>query len=199
MNLWMGPEGLIFAAHDCPELLRALVRDINAANLRLVDLLAQSPAEVILVGDNFSTDLQPPSFFNQWSRDYYVEAIRRLQAAGKYVAFHIDGRLRGGLELLAGIGVDAADAVTPAPMGDLTADACRDEAGPEMVLSGGVAPNLWLPDVPRERFIAAVRAWLELRRVGPRLIANAGDQVPPGAAEDRIGLMGELVREHGRY
>jgi hypothetical protein len=199
MNLWMGPTGLIFAAHDCPDLLRAVVRDINAANLRLVDLLAQSPAEIILLGDNLSTDLQPPSFFNQWSRDYYVEAIRRLHEAGKYVAFHIDGRLRGGLELLAAIGVDAADAVTPAPMGDLTAEACRAEAGPGMILSGGVAPNLWVTSAPREQFSAAVRAWLNLRRDSPRLIANAGDQVPPGAEEDRIQLMGELVREHGRY
>lgn len=199
MNLWIGPEGMIFAAHDCPGLLHDVVREINTANLRLVDLLAQSPAEIILLGDNLSTDLQPPAFFNKWSREYYVEALRRLHAAGKQVAFHIDGRLRGGLALLAEIGVDAADAVTPAPMGDLTAEQCRPEAGPGLILSGGVPPNLWLPETPRDQFVAAVRSWLALRDGSPRLIAGAGDQVPPGAAEDRIALMGELVARHGRY
>jgi len=35
-------------------------------------------------------------------------------------------------------------------------------------------------------------------RTSPRLIAGAGDQVPPGADERRIGLMRDLVEEHGR-
>ena len=35
--------------------------------------------------------------------------------------------------------------------------------------------------------------WLELKRHSPDLIANAGDQVPPGAVEDRIHIMRDLV------
>ena len=48
-------------------------------------------------------------------------------------------------------------------------------------------------------FVAKIREWLALRRRSPRLIANAGDQVPPGAAEERIALMRDLVEEEGRY
>jgi hypothetical protein len=199
MNLWMGPEETLLAAHDCPDLLAGVVAEINEANLRLIDLLAQSPAEVILLGDNFSTDLQPPHFFARWSRDYYLEAVRRLHAAGKFVAVHLDGRLRGGLRMLADTGADCADAVTPAPMGDLTPQECRDEAGPDFILSGGLPPNLWLPDSPRAQFTAAAEAWLQLRRQSPRLIIAAGDQVPPGADESRIALLPQLVEAQGRY
>lgn len=199
MNLWMGPEATLLAAHDCPDLLAGVVREINDSNLRLVDLLAQSPAEIILLGDNFSTDLQPPHFFARWSRDYYVEAVRRLHAAGKFVAVHIDGRLRGGLRMLADTGADCADAVTPAPMGDLTPRECRDEAGPDFIISGGLPPNLWLPEAPLEQFLALARAWLALRHDGPRLILAAGDQVPPGADEARIALLAELAEREGRY
>jgi hypothetical protein len=84
-------------------------------------------------------------------------------------------------------------------MGDLTPRECREEAGPDFILSGGIPPNLWLPYVDTETFKKAVLDWLELRKLGPRLIAAAGDQVPPGAVEERIEIARDLVEKHGRY
>jgi hypothetical protein len=81
----------------------------------------------------------------------------------------------------------------------LTPLECREEAGPDFVLSGGVPPNLWLPDVPLSLFKKAVMDWLELKKFGRRLIAAAGDQVPPGAETARIEMMRDLVEEFGRY
>ena len=199
MNYWMGPEQLVYATMDCPDLLHQVVDAVNANNLELIDLLAQSPAEVISMGDNFSSDLQPPSFFATWSARHYTEVIRRLHAAGKQVAVHVDGRLRGALRMFREAGADCIDAVTPTPMGDLTPAECRAEAGPDLILSGGVSPDLWLPNVPVDVFKEHVREWLALRRLSPRLIANAGDQVPPGADEDRIRIMRDLVESEGVY
>ena len=48
-------------------------------------------------------------------------------------------------------------------------------------------------------FERAVIEWLELKKISPRFIANAGDQVPPGAEERRLTLMRDLVEEYGRY
>ena len=199
LSYWMGIEGAMYAAADWPHTVKHAVDQINQNNLKLVDALADSPLEFVIMGDNFSSDIQPPRFFSQWSRSYYTEAVRRLHHAGKFVAVHIDGRLSGALKMLAETGADCADAVTPKPMGDLTPQQCRDEAGPDFILSGGVSPDLWLPNVPLEAFKKAVLDWLELRKQSPRLIANAGDQVPPRAAEDRIQIMRDLVEKHGRY
>ena len=199
LHYWMGVEGASYAAADFPDALRRAVDRVNANNLELVDLLAQSPAEVVLMGDNFSSDVQSPPFFGKWSKPYYDEAVRRLHAAGKRVAVHIDGRLRGALRMIRQTGADCGDAITPTPMGDLTPEACRDEAGPDFILSGGVSPDLWLPGVPLDVFKAKVVQWLDLRKRSHRLIAGAGDQVPPGADEDRIHIMRDLVEAHGRY
>ncbi|MBN2308766.1 MAG: hypothetical protein JXR94_07340 [Candidatus Hydrogenedentes bacterium] len=199
LNYWLGIEGTIYAMADWPDTMHEVVDQINANGLECIDLLAQSPAEIIIMGDNFSSDIQPPRLFDEWSRPFYTEALARLHAAGKCVAVHIDGKLRGALAMFRDLGADCADAVTPVPMGDLEPEACRNEAGPDMILSGGVSPDLWLPDVDIEAFKAAVLRWLALKEHSPRLIANAGDQVPPGADEDRIRLMGDLVEEHGRY
>jgi hypothetical protein len=199
LNYWLGVSGTAYAAADWPMTLREVVDQINDNNLRLIDLLAASPAEIIIMGDNFSSDIQSPRFFAKWSRAYYAEAIRRLHAAGKCVAVHIDGKLRGAIAMIRDAGADCGDAITPAPMGDLSPLECREEGGSGFTLSGGVPPTLWLPEVPREAFEKSVLGWLELKRYGPRLIANAGDQVPPHAAEDRIEIMRELVERHGRY
>lgn len=197
--LWMGIEGTVYAIRDWPDTVREVIDRINRNNLQLVDLLAESPAEIILMGDNISSDIQPPHFFKEWSSEYYTEAVRRLHAAGKQVAVHIDGKLRGALAMVRDTGADSADAVTPAPMGDLTPRECREEAGSAFILSGGVPPDVWLPEVSVEAFKKSVTDWLDLKRYGPGLIAAAGDQVPPGAQEDRIEIMRDLVEEYGRY
>ena len=199
LNYWMGIERTLLATFRWPDTMHEVIDAINRCNLKLVDLLAASPAEIVIMGDNFSGDIQPPHFFDVWSKGYYVEAVRRLHAAGKCVAVHVDGRLRGALGMIRDTGADAADAVTPVPMGDLTPAECREEAGPDFILSGGVSPELWLPEIPIEQFKAAVTQWLRLKDQGPRLIAAAGDQVPPGAEQDRIEIMRDLVEEHGRF
>lgn len=199
LSLWMGIEGTMFAAVDWPATMREVVDQINQDNLKLIDMLAASPVEFILMGDNFSGDVQPPYFFDQWSKTYYIEAIRRLHEAGKFVAVHIDGRLCGAIRMIQETGADCADAVTPMPIGDLSPQQCRDEAGTDFILSGGVSPDLWLPNADIEDFKKAVLGWLELKKQSPRLIANAGDQVPPNADEDRIDIMRDLVEQYGKY
>jgi len=199
LNYWMGVEAVLYAVADWPDTMHEVVDQINESNLACVDLLCTSPAEVVILGDNFSTDIQPPRFFHEWSRPFYAEAIRRFHAAGKFVAVHLDGKLHGGLAMLREAGADCADAVTPTPMGDLSPRQCREEAGPDFILSGGVSPDLWRPEVSVGVFKQAVRDWLDLKRDSPRLIAAAGDQVPPGAEESRIALMRDLVEEYGRY
>ena len=198
LNYCMGIEAVVYATMDWPELLHDTVDAVNENTLQLIDLACESPAEIVVMGDNFSSDVQPPSFFEEWSRRYYQEAISRLHRAGKFVAVHIDGKLKGALRMLRDVGADCADAVTPTPMGDLSPDECRSEAGPDFILSGGVSPDLWMPTTPLETFEAKVLEWLQQTHHTSRLIANAGDQVPPGAEERRITIMRDLVEEHGR-
>ena len=199
LNTWMGIEATVYALHDWPVLMREIIDSINANVLDCVDMIADSPAPVIRMGDNFSGDVQHPRFFGQWSRAFYVEAIRRLHAAGKYVAVHIDGRVKGALGMIEDCGADCADAVTPVPMGNLTPKQCRAEAGPDLILSGGISPDLFRPEASTEDLRRFVLQWLELRKDNPRLIAAVGDELAPGTPEDRIGMIRDLVETYGRY
>ena len=200
LHYWMGPENTIYATYDFEDLMEECVRKINENTLEMVRMIASEfSAPVIIMGDNFSSDIQPPSFFEHWSRDFYAEAFRIFHDSGKKVAVHVDGKLRGCIRMLREAGVDAIDAVTPGSVGGCTAREARAEAGPDLILSGGIPNELWYAYSPVEKFEEAVREWLSLKEISPALIAAAGDQVPPGAEESRIFRMGELVAEYGNY
>ena len=195
----MGIQRTIYAAADAPDEVRKTVDVINENNLQCVDLLARGPAPVILFSDNFSADVQPPRVIEKWSAAYYREAFHRLHEHGKWASVHIDGRLRGLLRKFAALGADDADAVTPAPMGDLTPEECRADAGPDLILWGGIPPSAWSRTAPDEVFIKAIMDWLAIRRLSPRLVIAPGDQVPPDTDYYRIEMVAELVEKHGRY
>jgi len=199
LNAWMGVTETIYATYDVEQDLKEFTDEVNENNLKLVDILCESPAEVIMMGDNFSSDIQSPEFFNKWSRPFYTEAIRRFHVAGKKVAVHIDGRLKNCIRMIAETGADCGDAITPAPMGDLTPVQCREEAGDDFILSGGVPPDVWLPNVDLKQFEQTVIAWLSTKQRSFRLFAAAGDQVPPGAEEEKIVYMKELVDTYGKF
>lgn len=195
----MGVEPTIYATVDAPDEVRRTVDVINENNLQCASLIAASPAPAVLLSDNFSADVQYPRLVQKWSAKYYREAFRRLHEGGKWAAVHIDGRLRGLLSAFAEIGADAADAVTPAPMGDLTPKECREEAGEDFILWGGIPPSVWSRTAPDEAFKKAIMDWLEIRRLSPRLVIAPGDQVPPDTDYYRIEMVAEMVEKYGRY
>ena len=111
----------------------------------------------------------------------------------------MDGRLRGLLTCLRECGVDCIDATTPTPDGDLTPEECRDEAGDDMILWGGIPPSMWRAETPEEDFIESARRWLALKERSHRLVLAPGDQVVPFAPRRRIDMVPELVEKYGNY
>jgi hypothetical protein len=107
--------------------------------------------------------------------------------------------MRGLLGCLRECGVDCVDAVTPAPDGDLTPRQVRDEAGPDMILFGGIPASVWQEGVSDQTFEAWVRDYLDLRRVSPRMVLGPGDQVVPGTPIRRLRMVRELAERHGRF
>lgn len=199
LNYWMGVEGTVYAAMDWPDTMRAVVDQINENNLQLVKMLSKYPNQISIMGDNISSDVQSPAFFEAWSSDFYGKAIDLYHGHGKKVAVHVDGKLKNAIAMVRDLGADAIDAVTPGSVGGYTPAQCRSEAGEKLILSGGIPNELWLKEFPMAHFEQAVLAWLALREQSPALISAAGDQVPPKAEQCRIRRMQELVNRHGGY
>jgi hypothetical protein len=186
ISRYAGVEQTVMLAADEPEELEQTIAAINAAHEKVTLLMADGPSQVLFHSDNLSADVQSPAWLERYSGKHYRRMAEIAHEHGKPLVTHIDGRLRGLLRATAEMGLDGADAVTPAPWGDLTPRQCRDEAGPKLVLSGGLPPSSFSPDVPLKVFDEQVDAWLDLRHQSPALMIAPGDQLPPDGELDRV-------------
>jgi hypothetical protein len=186
ISRYAGVEQTVMLAMDEPEELEQTVATINAAHEKVMRLMAEGPSQVLFHSDNLSADVQSPRWLERYSGAYYRRMAEIAHEYEKPLVTHIDGRLRGLLRAVGTMGIDGADAVTPAPWGDLTPQQCRDEAGAKLVLSGGIPPSSFSSDVPLKVLDDQIDAWLALRHQSPALIIAPGDQVPPDGQLDRV-------------
>lgn len=186
MSRYAGAERAVMLAVDAPEQFQSTVTAIHRAQQAIFAQLAEGPSQVLIHSDNLSSDIHSPAWVERYCGDHYRRMAEIAHACGKPLVMHIDGRLRGLLGLAARLGIDGADAVTPAPWGDLTPQACRDEAGPRFILSGGIPPDSFRPEVPLAVLDGQIEAWLDLRHRSPALLIAPGDQLPPDGDIERV-------------
>ena len=131
-------EGVLLHPDEFDELLESLTRCYK----RQVEIAADSPAEVIWLGDNVTGTVMSPRLFGKYCRPIYDLAASLLRQAGKISFAHYDGANRPLRDCIAGAPLDVIEAFTPPPMGDMTVAEAR-QAWPDKVLSLNVPGNLF--------------------------------------------------------
>lgn len=134
--LWS--EGVLLNSPEFDELLESLTRCYK----RQVEIAADSPAEVIWLGDNVTGTVMSPRLFQKYCKPIYDFACNVLGQAEKISFAHYDGSNRPLRECIAGVALDVIEAFTPPPMGDMTVAEAR-QAWPDKVLSLNVPGNLF--------------------------------------------------------
>ena len=113
---------------------------------------------------------------------------------------HMDGSLAGLIKLEAATGVDALEALTPAPVGDLAIENWADRANnPNTILWGGIPGSYFTPAIGDDAFDDHLKTVLSIMRKDPRYVLGVADQVPPNALEYRVRRVSELVDQYGKY
>ncbi|MFH1007999.1 MAG: uroporphyrinogen decarboxylase family protein [Candidatus Latescibacterota bacterium] len=197
VSRFMGVANTYYALADRKEDVEHTFEVINAMRIRELEVMCDSPCPVIFLSDNLSSGTIPPPVFQTYAAQFYRKTAQMAHAKGKFLSIHVDGTMKGLLPLLSACGVDCIDAVTPAPMGDLTPSQIREQSG-NMVLCGGISAPAWLGG-SEEEFDRCVKNWLDLKAHSPRLIVAPGDQVPPGTDIERIRRVGKLTAQYGRF
>ncbi len=174
---WAGVLNGVALMADEPGLCEEFFAILGPLCLAATDILCEEAPALVHVCDNL-TGAVYTSYFETYLAPHYRAVLGRLHAAGCRVATHLDGTVRGLLPLLAGVGFDAVEALTPAPVGDATAAEMRAMAGPRTVLWGGLpgamfAPN-WTWEQFREHLLDVLAAWR-----GTPFVLGIADQLPP--------------------
>ncbi len=116
---FLGVKSFVLMYRRSPRAIEELVKVIDRKYLELYSIIAESPAEIVRIGDNTDEVIVPPALFERHCLPYFDKYCRVLRKSGKKVISHMDGRLKTLKELIALTELDAIEAFTPPPTGNL--------------------------------------------------------------------------------
>jgi hypothetical protein len=102
-----------------------LYRLLCKKQLEMYRVIAESPAEVVLLGDNITGVVTNPELFEKYCLPFYDEVTAILHKKDKIVMNHLDGKLKYLRDLIAKTKLDVIEAFTPPPIGDLPLEEAR--------------------------------------------------------------------------
>lgn len=98
---------------------------LRKKQLEMYRVVADSPAEVVLMDENLNGLVTSPKLFERYCVPFYDEVAQILHAKGKILMAHMDGRLRCLKDLIGRTEIDVVEAFTPPPIGDLPIEEAR--------------------------------------------------------------------------
>ena len=195
-----GIAAVVEMSADDPGRLAETLSAVRLAHDRAARVAVESPAEILMIPENLSSEVVGPRFYEMFMRDYHETWSRRIRTAGKFSCVHLDGTLKGLLRQVCAAGFTFIEAMTPAPVGDLEVERWAEWcASHECVLWGGL-PGVYFTDkVSDAEFDRHVRSVLRVMTSRPKYVLGVADQVPPDGLENRIRRVAELVEQFGAY
>jgi hypothetical protein len=195
-----GIENVVMMRADAPQEIDETLRVVKASLDRASAIAVGSPAEVLMITENLSSEVVGDQLFEEYLRPSYAEWSGKILAAGKYSCIHMDGTLAGLLRQVSSIGFSFIEAMTPAPVGDVAVkDWNRFREGSKTVYWGGIPGSYFTLQVSDDEFDRHVKEVISLMKADGRMVLGVADQVPPDGLERRIRRVSELVEKFGAY
>jgi len=173
---------------------------LRKKQLEMYKIIADSPAEVVLMDENLNGMVTGPKLFEKYCMPFYEEVAQILHAKEKILMAHMDGKLKCLRDLIGKTKIDVVEAFTPPPIGDLQIEEARI-AWKEKVIWATFPATSSL-----ERDLDGVEAETLniLRRVAPGdgfimgVTEDIGD-IKSTRYEEVLAAITETMMKHGEY
>jgi len=195
---FFGVEPLMLMLADIPERIEQILRLMESKYDLAARLAIDSPAEMIMIPENLSSEVVG-GYYTQYLRPYEQKWISEIKKAGKISFIHMDGTLRGLIRQVAETGFDVIEAVTPAPVGDMTMEEIVSCIPERTIIWGGAPGIMFTPNVPEAEFIRHIKSMLDIMITSPRFVLGVADQVPPNGIMERVKKVSAICDEYGKY
>lgn len=158
----------------------------------LYELAAQSPVEILQLGDNITSDVVGKERFRNYLMPEYRKLMKRLAGTGKKLAVHMDGRLKSLMEDIAAAEFDIVEAMTPSPMGDVSVREAR-EAWPDKALWINFTSSMHIE--PAEVIEKHTRQLLEEAKTKRGFAISVTEDAPVEALEKSLAVISRVLQE----
>jgi hypothetical protein len=199
MKMLIDTTAFYYQFYDHEVQILELADQIGEYFRNVLEVTAQNPAEIVLIGANFDEMLTYPPFFEKNILPWMQEATSKLHNHGKRVLSHTDGENEGLMDLILESGIDIAEAVCPYPMTKLSIREYYSRWADRITIFGGIPSNLLLEETTSEtdfnRFFDDLFPSIA---PGSRFILGVADTVPPDANFNRLRRIKKLVEEKGQ-
>jgi uroporphyrinogen-III decarboxylase len=194
LEVELGVENFYYFMADFPDEMEELMNIMHAKNLEACEIIAESPAEVVILYENTSTSYMSPTMFNRFILEHLNEYTDLYHKAGKIVLIHACGTLKDIVEEL-GLGrYDGFCDIAPPPTGDLDLAEAKEVWGNRKVAMGGIDATAFVTLSPEE-MKKHVRHILQRISSHRGVILGSGDAVPPGTPLETLRAVTEAVEE----
>lgn len=195
-----GIENATMIYADAPDEFTQMFRIVSESLDRASQVALESPAEILMMPENLSSEVVGPRFFELFLKGFQSKWAKKINAAGKFSCIHMDGTLAGLLRQESSVGLTFIEALTPKPVGDIPiGEWASYRAGSNTIYWGGIPGSYFTPIVSDKEFDRLVVELLAVMREDRRMVLGVADQVPPDGLERRVARVQELVDEFGAY
>jgi uroporphyrinogen-III decarboxylase len=198
--MWhMGLDSTVFMMHDQPAEIQSLMEMMQEVRKREYQVLAESPADVVVTYENTSTTLLSPAYMARYEFPALAEYSDILHRGGKLHLVHMCGKIQGVLDLISQAPLNGITDVAPPPTGNCDFRVAReklDSAGKS--LAGGIDATAFVHCAPDQMQAYVLH---RLREVAPGtgFLLGSGDAVPFGTPLENLQAAAMAVRAHGTY
>ena len=188
---WCGLEGTFYLLHDHPKEVEAHLEACDRKDDRLLEAALKLPCRIFNLGDHATNEFTPPPILKKYLMPRWQRLAGKLHAAGRFVHTHWDGHSRLMLPFLQETCLDGVEALTPAPMGDMTLEQIKDAVQDKMVVLDLLPAIDFLEYRPVKALLEFTRRVIDM--FAPRLILGISDEISQVGQIEKVEAVTELV------
>jgi len=195
---FMGIQNFLFYLYDYKKDIESLYDTIFAKNVESLEIIARSPAKLVVVWEDTGTGLYSPDIFRK-----YIAPVLKIYSDiahknNKYILVHSCGLLKDIINDLAETGVDGLTDVAQFPTGNINLIDIRKKVSKDFILTGGIDSTVLTS--PDKRIVEknVIKILNDMKPYGNFIIGSA-DSVPADTPIENLKLIYKLVEEYGYY
>jgi len=188
---WCGLAGTFYLLADHRDAVEAYLEACDRRDARQIDAALELPCRIFNLGDHATNEFTPPPILEKYMLPRWQRISERLHAAGRFVHSHWDGHAKAILRYLPETGLDSVEALTPAPMGDITLEEISAAVGDTMVCLDLLPAIHFLDHYSTTEVLEFARRAIDT--FAPKLILGISDEISQVGQIEKVEAVSELV------